>query len=78
MKQLFLGLLFIGIGGALMYRSYPIMEMFGKNDRAERNLGGTRNLIYLIGFGFMIVGGLVMFGIVRVSNPTAELPELNM
>jgi hypothetical protein len=38
MKQILLGLLFMGIGGALMYRSYPIMEMFGRSAWAEKNL----------------------------------------
>jgi hypothetical protein len=75
MKQILLGLLFMGIGGALMYRSYPITEMFGRNAWAERNVGGTRNLIFLIGSIFIIIGGLVLFGIVRVTNPTNELPE---
>ena len=77
MKQFFLGLLFIGIGGALMYWSYPIMEMFGKNEWAEKHLGGTRNLIYLVGFLFIIIGGLTIFGVVRVSSPTDGLPELD-
>jgi hypothetical protein len=74
MKQFLLGLLFVGVGGALMYWSYPIMEMFGKNAWAERNVGGTRNLIFLIGCFFVIVGGLVMFGVVRVTNPANEIP----
>ncbi|MDR2189726.1 MAG: hypothetical protein LBP53_00570 [Candidatus Peribacteria bacterium] len=74
MKQLLLGLLFMGIGGALMYYSYPLMEMFGRNAWAERNLGGTRNLILLVGFLLMLVGGLVMFGIVSLTS-TGDIPS---
>jgi hypothetical protein len=76
MKQILLGLLFMGIGGALMYWSYPIKEMFGESAWAERHIGGTRNMILLMGFGFVIVGGLVMFGVVHVANPAEELPAL--
>ena len=65
----------MAVGGALMYWSYPIMEMFGRNAWAERNVGGTRNLIFLIGFAFIIVGGLVIFGITRVANPANDLPQ---
>jgi hypothetical protein len=75
MKQILLGLLFMGIGGALMYYSYPLMEMFGRSVWAERNVGGTRNLILLIGFLLMLVGGLIMFGIVPMGAPADEIPS---
>jgi hypothetical protein len=74
MKQVLLGLLFMGMGGALMYWSYPITEMFGKNAWAEKNVGGTRNLVMLVGFVFIIVGGLMMFGIVKSTNPADDIP----
>jgi hypothetical protein len=75
MKAFLLGLVFMGVGGAMMYYSYPLKEMFGQNAWAERNLGGTRNLFLMIGFVLIIVGGLMMFGIVQVANPTESLPE---
>ena len=37
--------------------------------RAERNLGGTRIVIILIGFLVVIVGVTMMFGMFKTSNP---------
>ena len=37
--------------------------------RAERNLGGTRIMIILIGFLVVVVGVTMMFGMFKASNP---------
>ena len=37
--------------------------------RAERNLGGTRIMIILIGFLIVIVGVIMMFGMFKTLNP---------
>ncbi len=65
--RILLGLVFMAIGIALMYFSYPIVEHLGRNTRAEEHLGGTRNLILFIGFGLIIVGGLFMFGMIQIG-----------
>ena len=75
MKQILLGLLFMVMGGAVMYYSYSIMEMFGRNAWAERNLGWTRNAIVFLWFLFVLVGGLILFGVVGVGNPTETIPD---
>ncbi|HKL44127.1 MAG TPA: hypothetical protein VJ892_02525 [Candidatus Absconditabacterales bacterium] len=69
-KQIVLGLLFIGAGVAMTYYSAQIVEMMGRNDRAEKNLGGTRNAIVLFGFGLIVLGTLFMFGVLEMSSPT--------
>ena len=45
------------------------MGIFGRNARAERNLGGTRIMIILIGFFVVVFGVFVMFGMYKASNP---------
>jgi hypothetical protein len=75
MKQIFLGLLVMGMWGALMYFSYQLVEMFGRNARAERNLGGTRNGIVILGFVIMLVGWLILFGIIPAWSPMDSTPE---
>ena len=64
-----LGLLLSGLGLALCYYATQLVGIFGRNARAERNLGGTRIMIILIGFLVVIVGVTMMFGIFKTSNP---------
>lgn len=67
------GLLLMVWGGVLMYFSYPIVENIWRNARAEEHLWGTRNMILLIGFWLVVVGGLFMFGVVETSAPKEEI-----
>ncbi|PZM87310.1 MAG: hypothetical protein DLD55_02100 [candidate division SR1 bacterium] len=70
-----LGGLFIAVcGGVVCYYSYQIVAMFGRNARAERNLGGTRNAIVLFGVFLVVLGFLVMFGVFSLSNPADQIP----
>jgi len=38
-----------GAGAVMCYYSYQLVAVFGRNARAERNLGGTRNAVVLAG-----------------------------
>jgi hypothetical protein len=67
--NIFLGLLLCGIGLTLCYYATQLVGIFGRNARAERNLGGTRIMIVLIGFFVVVFGVFVMFGMYNASNP---------
>ena len=67
--NIFLGLLLCGVGLALCYYATQLVGIFGRNARAERNLGGTRIMIVLIGFFVIVFGVFVMFGMYNASNP---------
>ncbi|MDD2536966.1 MAG: hypothetical protein PHU61_00515 [Candidatus Absconditabacteria bacterium] len=74
MKQVVLGLLIMALGSALMYFSYPLMEMFGRIPWAEKNLGGTRNAFLFGGFLFVVIGGLILFGVIPTTSPMDTVP----
>lgn len=63
------GLLLCGVGLSLCYYATQLVGIFGRNARAERNLGGTRIMIVLIGFFVVVFGVFVMFGMYKASNP---------
>lgn len=58
----------------MCYYSYWLVEQFGRNARAERNFGSTRNLILLLGFVVMVIGVMTMFGVISFSNPADQVP----
>jgi len=62
-------------GAALMVWAYPLVDFFGKSEWAERNLWWTRNMFVLIGFGLVIIWGLVAFGVVQVWDSGEVNPE---
>ena len=62
-----------GAGAVMCCYSYQLVATFGRNTRAERNLGGTRILIILIGFFVVVFGVFVMFGMYKASNPVDSI-----
>ncbi|MBF0931917.1 MAG: hypothetical protein HXJ92_00720 [candidate division SR1 bacterium] len=73
--RILLGILLCGVGGLFCYYSYDIVKFFGRNAWAEIHLGGTRNLVLLLGFVIMILGVLTMFG-VFVGSPTEQIDQI--
>lgn len=69
-KQIVLGLFFMVAWLALVYYSAQLVDMMGRNDRAERNLWWTRNAIVLFGFWIIVLWVLFMFGVLEMSSPT--------
>ena len=67
------GLLLAGAGAAMCYYSYQLVATFGRNARAERNLGGTRNAVVLAGVWLVILGILMVFGVFSLSNPADQV-----
>lgn len=63
-----------GAGAAMCYYSYQLVATFGRNARAERNLGGTRNAVVLAGVWLVILGMLIIFGVFSLSHPADQIP----
>ncbi|MFA5747681.1 MAG: hypothetical protein WC872_01050 [Candidatus Absconditabacterales bacterium] len=76
LKQILLGLLIAGIGGGLIYFSSYLSEMFGRIPWAENNLGGTRNGYIIFGFGIIIIGFLILFGVISTSSPMTNVGDI--
>ena len=72
-KQLILGLIIAALGGSIMYFSSYIADIFGNIAWLEKNLWGTRNGLIIFGFGIMIIGFLILFGVIPVAPPTENL-----
>ncbi len=72
-KQIIIGLVIAWMWGSLIFFSWNIAEIFGTIDMFEKHLGGTRNGFVVFGFGFMIIGFLIMFGVIPTSSPTESL-----
>lgn len=67
--QIIRGIVCIGTGWSILYFSGNLVEMFGSIARAEKNLGSTRAWYLLFGFGVMVIGFLLMFGIIKTQSP---------
>ena len=76
-KQIIIGIFVAAIGGVLIYFSNYMVEAFGRIPRAENKLGGTRNGYLLVGFGLMVIGLLILFGVIPTSSPAENLPTFN-
>ncbi len=74
--RILLGLVLMAGGVAAIYFANPMVEHLWRNARAEEHVGGTKNLIILIGFGLIVVGGLFMLGVVNIGVPANELQNL--
>ena len=57
------------IGAVLIYYSAQLVDLLGKNARAEKYLGWTRNAIVLFWFGIIVLGVLYMFGVLDMWSP---------
>jgi hypothetical protein len=64
------------LGGAIIFYSQGVAEMFGRMDWFERNLWSTRNWYILIGFAIIVVGFLIMFGMIPLSQPQVTAPVI--
>ena len=64
------GLIGIGVGVFLIWKTYPLVNLFGKIDWAERHLGGgfggTYFLYKIIGLVVVILSAMYMFGIINI------------
>jgi len=76
-KQLLIGLAIVGIWWAVVYFSSYIADIFGRIERFEKNLGGTRNGLMLFGFGIIIIWLLVLFWVIPTTSPTENMGSLS-
>ncbi|MFA6256467.1 MAG: hypothetical protein WC606_04760 [Candidatus Absconditabacterales bacterium] len=72
-RQIIIGLAIAGLGGSIVYFSSYLAEMFGTIAWFEKNLGGTRNGLVIFGFGIMIIGFLILFGVIPTNSPAQNL-----
>ncbi len=56
------GLFIAGIGVALIGFSAPLAKIMGRWERAESHIGGTRQACMGLGFIFIVLGVMIMFG----------------
>jgi hypothetical protein len=69
LKQIVLGILFMWAWVWLAYYSSQLVDMLGRNERAEKNLWWTRNAVVLCGFGLIVLWVLFTFGILHIASP---------
>jgi len=69
LKQIVLWLLLMWIGGALIYYSAQLANVFGRSAWADAYLWWTKNAIILVGFFVIIIAVLIMFGVFTASTP---------
>ncbi|MEI6426333.1 MAG: hypothetical protein WCO66_03195 [Candidatus Absconditabacteria bacterium] len=70
-KQIVVGLITAGIGGAISYFSQSIAEAFGRVDRFERTFSSTRSGYAIVGFVAIIIGFLILFGVFPLGTPVS-------
>ena len=67
MANFFFGLLIVIVGWLISYYAKQIEDWFWEIRWAEENLGWTSNLYWLVGFGLIVLGFMVMFWVVRLK-----------
>ncbi|MFA7717163.1 MAG: hypothetical protein WC875_00415 [Candidatus Absconditabacterales bacterium] len=75
-KQIIIGIFVAAAGGVLICFSGYLGEAFGNIPRAEKNLGSTRNGYIVVGFGLMVIGMLILFGVIPISSTAENLPSI--
>ncbi len=76
--RFFWSLIGIVIGVVLVWKTYPLVQIFGKADWAERyfsgGLGGTYFVIKATGIIFIVLSAMYMFGILdNLLSPFANI-----
>ena len=72
-KQIIIGLVVAGLGWSIIYFSGYLAEIFGNIARFDKNLWGTKSGFVISGFGIMLIGFLILFGVIPTSSPTENL-----
>ena len=57
----------------MVFYSAILSDAFGRVAWFEKNLGSTKGGYVILGFGIMIIGFLILFGIIPTSSPTQNL-----
>ena len=57
------------LGGAMIYFSGNLVEIFGRSRWADEHLWWTREMRMFIWFWLVVIWGLLMFWIVSITNP---------
>ncbi len=73
-KQIVLWLTIMVVGWAMVYYSNKLVEWFWRSAWADEHLWWTRQAIVLFWFLIVVVGGLILFWIVSLSNPANSIP----
>jgi len=72
-KQILMWLVFAWLWWAIIFYSAALAEMFGRVGWFEKNLWWTRNGYVMVGFGVVVIGFLILFGVIPTSAPTQNL-----
>ena len=68
LSQILVWLLVAGLGWVIIFYSNGLVDAFGRIPWAESNLSGTRNAYVLFGFGAIVVGFLIVFGVIPLKS----------
>ncbi|MEF2175512.1 MAG: hypothetical protein V3575_03500 [Candidatus Absconditabacteria bacterium] len=71
LQKIVLFIMFASSGSALIYYSAHLVRIVGKWRWAEINLGGTRQAYVLVGFGLILIGFLILFGVLDITKGVA-------
>ena len=69
-SRIMIWLLIMVLGGAIIYFSANLVEMFWRSRRADEKLWWTRQMWALIWFCWIVIWWLVLFWIVSFADPT--------
>ena len=69
--RIVLWLVIMVLGGAMIYFSANLVEMFWRSSWAEDKFWWTRQMWVVFWIGIFIIGGLVMMWVVNFSDPTS-------
>jgi len=72
--QIIVGVLVACAWGVVIYFSQNLVDIFGRIVWAENHLSGTRNAYIFWGFGIIIVGFLILFGVIPLTSPMETVP----
>ena len=69
-SRIVIWLLIIALSGAMIYFSANLVEMFWRSRRADEKLWWTRQMWALFWFCWIVIGWLILFWIISLSDPT--------
>jgi len=72
-KQIIVWLVVAWMGWAVIYFSWFLADIFWNIAWFDKNLWWTRNGLIIFGFGFMVIGFLILLGMIPTSSPTENI-----
>ena len=77
-SNIIFGIIFLAVGFVFIWKQKKIVDIVGRIDFAERKLGGTYNMMVLIGVLCIVMGFVFLAGCIEPQAPGSDLDDVQI